>query len=60
MTGSSISIPLKLTDSILIILAMSQVPLCLFQKSTGSTVPVDPVLTTALCLDQIVQQLLAP
>ena len=48
MTCSSVSIPLKLTDSILIILSFSQVPSCLFQKSTGSMEPVEPVLTTAL------------
>ena len=29
-------------------LAISKVPLCLFQKLTGSMEPVEPVLTTAL------------
>ena len=32
----------------IIFLAISQVPLCLFQKLTGSMEPVEPVLTTAL------------
>ena len=44
MTGLSVSLSLKLTDSILMILVISQVPLCLFQKSTGSMEPVEPVL----------------
>ena len=50
MTGLSVSLSLKLTDSILISLAISKIPLCLFQKSTGSMEPVEPVLTTALVM----------
>ena len=48
MTGSSVSTFRKLTDSILIILAISQVLMCFFQKSTGSMELVEPVLTTTL------------
>ena len=50
MTGSSVTISRKSTDSILIILAISQVPLCFFLKSTGSMEPVEPVPTTALII----------
>ena len=39
-----------MSDSILIILAISKVPLHLFKKLTGSTELVEPVLTTALLL----------
>ena len=48
MTGSSIRISWNLKDSILIILSNSQVPLCIYQKSTGSMEPVELVLMTAL------------
>ena len=50
MTGLSVSLSLKLTDSIRMILVISQVLLFLFQKSTGSMEPVEPALTTALYL----------
>ena len=36
-----------------IIIAISKVPLCIFEKSTGSMEPVEPVLTTALVYNNL-------